>query len=232
MKRDSSTRSSDSDKASSDKLKAALKKVEVNPNDEKAWDEVETIAAESQSPDGVADAYRAALRPGIKPDALASLGQRALRFAEEWYAGEASVVTDLLETMLKLDPTADWVLERLTILRSVNQQWEELLTTYDRVLEGASDGVRRRRLLRDAASVARDSGNTARAASYLLALFDTTPGNVEVSAELEHLLERQNDYETLAKVLGRRLGVVSGQDAVELGTRLAACYVDKLAAPH
>ena len=82
MKRDSSTRSSDSDKASSDKLKAALKKVEVNPNDEKAWDEVETIAAESQSPDGVADAYRAALRPGIKPDALASLGQRALRFAE------------------------------------------------------------------------------------------------------------------------------------------------------
>ncbi|MBN2573424.1 MAG: tetratricopeptide repeat protein [Deltaproteobacteria bacterium] len=231
MKRDSTTRSSDSDKASSDKLKAALKKVEASPADEQAWDEIEALAADTQKPDDAAAAYRKALAPGLKPDAIVTIGQRALRFLEEWYAGETEVIVELLETVLKLDPAADWALERLTILRSVNQQWDALLAAYDRVLDGLADGTRRRRLLRDAASVARDSGGTTRAAAYLLSLFEATPGNVEVSAELEHLLERQGDFGTLARVLEKRLTVVSGQDALELGTRLGGYYVDKLAEP-
>src|SRR5512138_2377386 len=136
MKRDSKSSDSEKASASSDKLKAALKKVQANPSDDKAWDECEAIAAESQSPDEVAAAYRAALKPGLKPDKLAALGQRALRFLEEWYAGETEVVVDLLESVLKLDASADWALERLTILRSVSQQWPELLAAYDRVLDG------------------------------------------------------------------------------------------------
>ena len=231
MKRDSTTRSSDSEKGSSEKLKAALKKVQASPGDADAWDEIEAAAIESQKPDDAAAAYRRALAPGLAPDVLTSLGQRGLRFLEEWYAGETAVVVDFLEAVLKLDPTADWALERLTILRSVSQQWDELLAAYDRLLEGLSDGARRRRLLRDAASVARDSGGMARAAGYLLALFEATPGNAEVATELEHLLERQSDYATLAKILAKRLTVVSGHDALELGTRLAGHYLERLAEP-
>ena len=231
MKRDSTTRASDSDKGSSDKLKAALKKVEANPGDTQAWDDIEAAAAETQKPDDAAAAYRKALAPGLAPDVLTDLGQRALRFLEEWYAGETAVIVELLEAILKVDPAADWALERLTILRSVNQQWDELLAAYDRVLEGLADGTRRRRLLRDAASVARDSGGMARAATYLMALFEATPGNVEVSAELDHLLERLGDFATLAKVLVKRLTVVSGHDAVELGARLAGHYLERLGQP-
>ena len=231
MKRDSTTRSSDSDKASSDKLKAALKKVETKPSDAQAWDDIEAAAAESQKPDDAAAAYRKALAPGLAPEVLTVLGQRGLRFLEEWYAGETAVLVEFLEAVLALDPTADWALERLTILRSVSQQWDELLAAYDRLLDGLADGTRRRRLLRDAASVARDSGGMARAATYLLALFEATPGNQEVSAELEHLLERQGDFASLAKVLAKRLSVVSGHDAVELGVRLAGDYLDHLFQP-
>jgi len=231
MKRDSTTRSSDSDKATADKLKAALKKVEAKPTDNQAWDECEAAAAEAQKSDEVAAAYRKALVPGAAPEVVAALGQRALRFLEEWYAGQTSVLVDFLEGVLKVDGTADWALERLTILRSVSQQWDELLAAYDRLLDGAPDSPRRRRLLRDAASVARDSGNAARAAKYLQSLFEATPGNLEVSSELERLLERQADWAALARVLSRRLAVVSGHDAVELGERLAALYLDHLAEP-
>jgi hypothetical protein len=45
-----------------------------------------------------------------------NLGQRALRFMEEWYAGETAVIVEFLDSILKLDPAADWALERLTIL--------------------------------------------------------------------------------------------------------------------
>ena len=238
MKRDSSTtgsRSSDHEKSTeksmTDKLKVALKKILAEPWDVEAWNQAEALAAELQRPDEVAAAYRKILVAGASPELITSVGQRALRFLEDWYAGETAVVVDLLESVLELDPGADWALERLTILRSVNQQWDELLTAYDAALQGLPDGPRRRRLLQDAASVARDSGNIARAASYLRTLFEAAPGIVEVSVELEHLLEKLGDYATLASVLTTRLAVVSGHDANEVRQHLAGLYLDHLQKP-
>ncbi|HEY5283599.1 MAG TPA: hypothetical protein VIM14_12490, partial [Polyangia bacterium] len=235
MKRDSSTtgsRSSDSEKGSSEKLRAALKKVEKQPSSMSAWDELEALAAETQKPDDVAAAYRKVLAPGLGPELIGSLGQRALRFLEDWYAGETAVIVEFLDAILQLDAGADWALERLTILRSVNQQWDELLSSYDRVLDGLADGPRRRRLLQDAASVARDSGNIARAATYLRALLEAAPGTIEVSSELEHLLAKLGDFATLAQVLTLRLAVVSGNDAIDVRQHLAGLYLDHLGQPE
>ncbi len=235
MKRDSSTtgsRSVDSEKGYLDKFKAALRKAEKQPAELSVWDDLEALAAETQKPDDVAAAYRKALVPGLSPDLVGVLGQRALHFLEEWYAGETAVIVEFLDSILKLDAGADWALERLTILRSVNQQWDELLSSYDSVLDGLADGPRRRRLLQDAASVARDSGNTARAASYLRALLEAAPGTIEVSSELEHLLEKLGDFATLASVLGLRLAVMSGNDAIDVRARLAGLYFDHLGQPE
>lgn len=234
MKRDSSStgaRSSDSEKGAADKLKPALKRALGNPADAEAWDELETLAADAQKPDDVAAAYRKVLVPGLGPELVATLGQRALRFFEEWYAGETAVIVELLESVLAVDPGADWALERLTILRSVSEQWGELLAAYDRVLGALSDGPRRRRILQEAASVARDSGNTGKAASYLRALFEAAPGTVEVSAELERLLEKLGDFVTLATVYDKRLAGLSGHDAIEVRQRLAGLYLDRLGEP-
>ena len=79
MKRDSSatgSRSSDSEKGSSEKLKAVLKKAKADPNDREAWDELEAIAAETQKPDDVAAAYRKALASAPSPELATNLGQR------------------------------------------------------------------------------------------------------------------------------------------------------------
>jgi len=164
MKRDSSStasRSSDNEK----KLKAALKKAQSDPGDDGAWDELEALASESQKPDDAEAAFRKVLVPGLSSELVTRVGQRALQFLEEWHAGETPVIVEFLETILALDAGADWALERLTILRSVGEQWNELLAAYDRVLEGLDDGPRRRKMLQDAAAVARDSGSAARTAT-------------------------------------------------------------------
>jgi tetratricopeptide (TPR) repeat protein len=208
-----------------------LKKVEKQPAAIPAWDELEALAAETQKPDDVVAAYRKVLAPSLGPELIGSLGQRALHFLEDWYAGETAVIVEFLDSILQLDAGADWALERLTILRSVNQQWDELLASYDRVLDGLADGPRRRRLLQDAASVARDSGNIARAATYLRALLEAAPGTLEVSSELEHLLDKLGDFATLAQVLTLRLVVVSGNDAIDVRQHLAGLYLDHLGQP-
>jgi tetratricopeptide (TPR) repeat protein len=234
MKRDSSStgsRSSDSDKGSSDNLKAALKKAQSDPADERAWDDLEALASDAQKPDDVAAAFRKVLAPGLAADLVTRLGQRALRFFEEWYAGETAVLVDLLEKILEIDVGADWALERLTILRSVNEQWDELLSAYDRVLEGLPDNPRRRRILQDAAAVARDSGNPARSANYLRALFEIAPASHEVSSELERLLEKLGDHASLAQVLSRRLAVLSGPEVADARERVATLYLDHLHEP-
>jgi tetratricopeptide (TPR) repeat protein len=235
MNRGSTTtgsRSFDSDQESSEKLKAALEKVQAEPGDLHAWDDLEALAVELQTTDRVSAAYRKAIASGLSSDLLMSLGQRALRFMEEWHAGEMAVIVEFLESILQLDPGVDWALERLTILRSVNEQWDALLSTYDRVLEVLADGPRRRQILQDAAGVARDSGNIPRAASYLRALFEVAPTTIKVSSELERLLEKLGDFTTLASVLTVRLAVVSGHDTIDLRVRLAGLYLDHLGQPE
>ena len=230
MKRDSSStasRSSDNEK----KLKAALKKAQSDPGDDGAWDELEALASESQKPDDAEAAFRKVLVPGLSSELVTRVGQRALQFLEEWHAGETPVIVEFLETILALDAGADWALERLTILRSVGEQWNELLAAYDRVLEGLDDGPRRRKMLQDAAAVARDSGSAARTATYLRALFDVAPATHEVSSELERLLEKLGDHAALAQVLSKRVGVLSGHEALAVGERLAKLYLDHLQQP-
>jgi len=234
MKRDSSStgsRSPDSDKGSSDKLKAALKKVQSDPADDKAWDDIDALVPDAPKPDDIAAVFRKVLAPGLAADLVARIGQRGLRFFEEWYAGENAVVVEFLEQILALDPGADWALERLTILRSVAEQWKELLSAYDRVLEGQSDSPRRRRILQDAAAVARDSGDVAAAAGYLREMFEVAPANHEVSSELERLLEKLGDHASLAQVLSKRLTVLSGPEAVDVRERVATIYLTHLHEP-
>ena len=161
MKRDSGTTSSrngDTDKASVEALKAALKKAKAEPSNLENWDDLEEIASVLQRPDEVMALYRKVLIPDFPVAKVTPLCERALRFLEEWFAGETAVAVEILEKALGLDPGSDFALDRLTILLSVTQDFDPLLAAYDRTLAAIPDSPRRRRLLQDAATVARDSG--------------------------------------------------------------------------
>ena len=219
-------------KAAAEKLKAALAAAQSDPTNTAAWDEAEALVTQQQKPDDMAALYRKVLKPGLDREWVTTLGQRALRFFEEWYAGETDRAVELLRQVLAADPDADWALERVTILLSVQQRWDEVLATYDQALSGASEGPRRHRLLQEAAAVATDSGATDKAIGYLQALFNTTPASPEISSALERLLERQGQWSALADMLRIRLPLLPGNEADETRLRLASLCVDKLGQPE
>lgn len=231
MKRDSNTpgsRSNDTDKAAIEALKAAIKKTKAEPAHLANWDELEELATALQHPEEVMALYQKVLAPGFPVEKVTLLVERALRFHDEWFAGDTQAAVAILERANELDPGSDVALDRLTILLSVTQDWEPLLAAYDRTLAAIPDGPRRRRLLQEAATVARDSSKLDRASNYLRAIIDVTPGAAEIAAELERLLEEQGDHAGLVSLLERRLATQSGTDLIELRERLAKLYLEKL----
>jgi tetratricopeptide (TPR) repeat protein len=219
-------------KATAEKLKAALAAAQAEPANATAWDEAEAMAGQLQKPDDVAAVYRKLLKPGLEPEVVTSVGQRALRFFEEWYAGETDRAVELLRQVLAADVGADWALERVTILLSVQQRWDEVLLIYNQALSSAPEGARRHRLLQEAATVATDSGATEKAIGYLQALFNTTPAAPDIASTLERLLERQGHWQALADMLRVRLPLLPGHEADESRIRLANLCVDKLGQPE
>src|SRR5512145_2406805 len=106
MKRDSGTsnsRNGDTDKASVEALKAALKKAKAEPANLENWDELEEIAAGLQRPDEVMALYRKVLTPEFPLAKVTPLCERALRFHEEWFAGETATAVEILEKAIALD---------------------------------------------------------------------------------------------------------------------------------
>ena len=231
MKRESSqtsARVSDSAEAVNDKLALALREAENQTDDERAWDALEAAASETQKPDEVAALYQKVIRRELGAAGVTRLGRRALRFSEEWFAGDTNRMVDLLNHVLAADPEADWALERLSLVLSVQQRWDELLQAYDKALAGLADGPRRRLFLHEAAQVAADSGAIERAAVYLQALFAATPSADDVAATLERTLERLGQWPALAEVLARRIPLLSGNEADQVRQRLAGICFDKL----
>src|SRR4051812_30577895 len=209
-------------------LRTALKRAQENPADETAWNEAETLAAEAQRFDEVTAAYVKALRQKGARGVAAKLAQRALRVHEEWLGSDPDAMAEILELALAADPGLDWAFERLTLILSMGQRWEDLLALYDKALGALADGARRRALLLEAAGVAKDFlGNIDRAIGYLDQLFRARPADAQVASSLERLLERQGAWDALARVWETRLGLIGGPEARELRERAAALYLDK-----
>src|SRR5687768_245506 len=84
-------------------------------DDDAAWDRLEEAAGKEDKPDEVAAAYREALRT-VEPELADRLGQRAVRFAEEWFGQDSTALAEILARVVELDPRAEWAFQRLTVL--------------------------------------------------------------------------------------------------------------------
>jgi tetratricopeptide (TPR) repeat protein len=211
---------------------AALDRAAKASGDMSAWDELEAVAGDLQRPEEVSDLYLKVLRKA-DPEAAGHLGPRALRFHEEWFGDDQGPLTDLLKIVLAHDPSLDWAFDRLTLVLSVGQRWHDLLAFYDDSLARLKDGPKRRKLLAEAAGVAKDSLHELdRAIAYLDELFNAKPSDQHVAASLERLLEKQERWADLARVWTVRLDFVSGPEAQDVRERLARLRLGKLADPQ
>ncbi|HJL17899.1 MAG TPA: tetratricopeptide repeat protein [Sandaracinaceae bacterium LLY-WYZ-13_1] len=217
------------DAEAEERFASALAAAETEPDHEEHWDLLEEMAEQLQRPDEVGELYRKVLGGDASPDLAATLGQRAAQFHEEWFSEDSPHLVGVLTRVLELDPEADWALQRLTVVMTVGERWNELLALYDRSLAAAADDARREQLLDEAAQLAKDfAGAPDRAIDYLKQLLELRPKDGQLVSSLERLLERQGRWEELIALWRRRIEGASAKDAMKLRGRIAACYLDNL----
>src|SRR5882672_604731 len=107
-----------------------LERVRQNPADDEAWDELDEIARKSDSPDDVSRLYRETLARDLSPEAAGPLGRRAVAFHDEWFE-DPGFVLQILKRVLEIEPRAEWAFERLSLLLTMAERWEDLLSAYD-----------------------------------------------------------------------------------------------------
>lgn len=210
-------------------LQERLREASENPADESRWDAAEAEARDLQRPEDVEALYLEVLTRPLPVTVLAALGQRAVAFHDEWSADADGLVL-LLERAFAADSSATWAFERLTMLLTVSERWNDLLSLYDRAIERASDDRERRAaLLDEAAHVAKDfADQPERSIRYLEGLFDLDRGNVQVARALERLYERHARHRDLIALWAARVPYLAPDAAMASRVRIAQTWLDPL----
>ena len=134
---------------------AAVRAVQSSPDSEEAWDHLEDLADSLQRPDEVAAVYRDVLGKGHPENVRNMLFERAVGFYDEWFGDNPDQMTSVLSRIIEIDSGAEWAFDRLTVVLTVAEQWDDLLSAYDKVIAVTRDEARRKQLLDDAVNAAR-----------------------------------------------------------------------------
>ena len=212
-------------------LAAALQAAAQAPEQEARWEALEEVAAQFQRPDDVYALYKHVLARKLPKELVVQLGQRVVRFHDEWFE-DATPLVSVLTRVFDADSGADWAFHRLSMLLTNAERWAELLAFYDRALAGTQERAKLIQLLDEAAHVAKDfAGEPDRAIQYLEQLFPLKPSDNQLATSLERLFEKQSRYEDLIKLWSARLTVLPKKDVAATRARIAACWLDHLDNP-
>jgi tetratricopeptide (TPR) repeat protein len=213
-------------------FKEAAAAVQHSPHAVSAWEEVESLAAELEKPDDVVLLYSEALSSSLEPEVAEMIGERAGGFCDEWFGDDPSVLEKILVRVTSLAPSSDAALQRLSVIYTVAERWNDALGLYDRAVETTKDQGRRIRLLREAAQLAKDVANRPdKAINYYQQLLPLSPDDAQVSQGLERLLERHERWADLIELWEGRLDTQTKKDRERARARIAGVWLDNLKDP-
>lgn len=216
-----------------DALTEALGTVQGDPSSTAGWSELERLADELNRPDEVADAYKQVLGRGLAKDVAGAVADRAVKFFQTWFIDTPEALPELLGSIVDRYPDMDWAFERLAVTLTSGARWSELLALYDRTLSQTRDEKRRRKLLDDAANLAKDFANQPdRAVDYLQQLLELDPGNDKLAVSLERLLERRERWPELLSLWRTRIPKLSTEEARSARAKIAAVSLERLKQPE
>jgi tetratricopeptide (TPR) repeat protein len=214
---------------STQELSRALEAVRQRPEDFTAWDELESLAADAQAPEPVAELYPDVLGRDLSQVSLKRLGERALRFCEEWFADDAPHMQAVLFKVFDLDPSDEVIFDRLSVGLTTQGEWAKLLDLYTRAV-GATDSLERQtRLLTEAVRVARElASDDDRAIAFMKRLLLLRPSDNALRAQLERLLERNQRYRELIALRDSAAQSLPDAQAAKVKVQIAELWLDKL----
>src|SRR3954470_5208288 len=213
-------------------FKDAAAAVKHSPHAVSAWEEVESLAADLDRPDDIVALYNETLVNSVEPQVAEMIGERAGGFCDEWFGDDPQVLEKILVRVTKLAPASDSALQRLSVIYTVAERWTDALGLYDRAVDATKDKLRRVRLLREAAQLAKDVANQPdKAIGYYQRLLPLTPEDGQISQSLERLLERHERWADLIALWESRLDGLSKRDRERSRARIAAVWLDNLGDP-
>lgn len=197
--------------------------------DPEYWDELDESARETDSPDATEAIYLQTLATDeLDTDTRRMVAQRAVEFLEEWYEDTAKPIAVLTQSITK-DAGNAWALEKLSLLLTLAERWDDLLGTYDQALLNAADDAQKIHLLEEASRIAKDfAGQSNRASDYLKQLLILRADDTHLASSLERRLEQQERFADLVDVWRARLDVVSESEATELKLNIARTLLEPL----
>ncbi len=212
-------------------LGAVLRRAAQAPSDEALWDEAESLADQEQNPELVAEVLRECLERTKDAELAEALGQRAVRFHDEWFT-ETEPLLKVLDLVLAHSPSSGWAFERLSLVLTQSERWSELLQHYDGAIAAEQERGRRMTLLEEAAEIARNfAAQPERAMGYLEQLVELRPTDAKLANTLERLLEREEKYDRLVRLWRLRLEHVPVEQQHALRERIAVVSLEKLSNP-
>ena len=200
-------------------------------DDDGAWDAVEALADDLEDPDAVSAAYQRVLDEDLDEERAEAIGQRAVRFREEWFGQDIAGLALVLRRVLELAPDSEWAFQRLTVAFTVAENWGDLLDLYNHALGATQDRDRQERLLEEAYQIAKDlASRPVEAMAYLRRLYALTHDAKQALA-LERLLEKHESWRELVQFWEQRMDHVPPAERPPLRLRIATTWFDNLQQP-
>lgn len=214
------------------RLTEATAAVQHSPHAVSAWEDAEALAAELDAPDEIIKLYNEALAGKLDANVAEMIGERAGQFCDEWFGDDPKVLEAILSRVLAVAPASEAALQRLSVLYTVAERWDDILGLYDRAIDVNKERSRRIRLLREAAQLAKDVANQPeKAIAYFQQLLPLVPDDAQMSTGLERLLERHDRWADLIALWESRLDGQSKRDRERSRARIAGVLLDSLADP-
>jgi len=214
-------------------FESAIHAVEKSPDSIEAWNHLEELSQVLQKQNEVGGLYRKLIDFTVTKKAGKILIERAVRFHEEWFADDTDVMIELFTKILDIDPTADWAFEKILVILTASQQWNQLLNIYDKKLGATEDQAKRCGLLEDAAQIAKDFANQPeRAVEYFKQILSIEPENERAISALERLLERLGQWQDLINLWQTTIPKLKPAQVVQLRLKSASLWLEKVNNPQ
>src|SRR5262249_5186964 len=108
-----------------EELASEMEVVRRTPESDEAWDHLEKAASEIDQPQAVAALYDEVLRGQLAVGAAQRIGERAVRFHEEWSPDDPAGLMRILDPLLGIQSTSVWAFERLVVTLTVAGRWDD-----------------------------------------------------------------------------------------------------------
>ncbi|HVW24349.1 MAG TPA: tetratricopeptide repeat protein [Polyangiaceae bacterium] len=212
-------------------LDVVLRAVREFPSDLELWHRAEALAAASNRPTDLAEAYREALRTELPEDVELALCTQAAQLHEE-RLGDPMGASPYLERVLVRDPSNERAFTRLKQILTGAERWADLEALYARAAAATTDPVLKTEMLAEVALVCEEIiEEPAKAARYYERILEVDPNHEGALVALDRLYDQQKRYKDLAALLERRLVSAVGEPSLDMKLRLGRIQLDVLHEP-